>query len=70
MVPVHHYVSNFKISRTFKDVSNTLQNFTFMETTAFEIARGVRPYPPLVKGVNTKRLGKGRANPLFHNKHT
>ena len=44
----------------FKDVSNTLTNLTFMETTGFEIT-GVPPPPPppLIKGVGSKRLGKG-----------
>ena len=39
----------------FKGVSNALQNFTFMGATVFEIAA-------LVKGVGTKKLGKGMAN--------
>ena len=43
------YYVNFNIYRTSKYVSNTLQNFTFMETTVFDIAKG----PP-------KRLGTGR----------
>ena len=38
-----------------------MQNFTFMGATVFEIAGGsARPPPPLVKGVGTKMLGKGR----------
>ena len=48
------------MSETFKGVSNTLQNFTFMGATVFEIAVEGR-LAPLVKGVGTKRLGKGRA---------
>ena len=55
------YVSNFNVSTTFKDVSNTLQNFTFMGTTVFEIAGS----PPLVKGVGTKRLGKEGSIPPY-----
>ena len=39
----------------FKVVSNTLQDFTFMGTTVFEIAGESSPHPP-VKGVGTKRL--------------
>ena len=42
-----------------EDVSNTLQNFTFMEATVFETAGG-SGRPPLVKDVGTKRLGEGR----------
>ena len=39
---------------------NTLQNFELNGATVFEIAGG-RPTPaPLVKGVGTKKLGKGR----------
>ena len=43
--------------------NNTLQNFTFMGTTVSEIA-GWIPLdpPPLVNGVCTKRLSKGRVN--------
>ena len=56
------YVSNFNISETFKDVSNTLQNFTLIGTTDFEIA----PHPRrLVKDVGTKRLGKGRVSTVM-----
>ena len=36
--PVNNYVRNFNISGTFKDVSNTIQNFMFIGTTVFEIA--------------------------------
>ena len=63
VTPSKHYVNNFNISKTFKGVSNTLPNFTFMGATVFEIAGGGgggRLEPPLVKGVGTKRLGKGR----------
>ena len=47
----------------FKDVSNTLENFTFMGTTICEIAVGsglppFLPPPPLVKGMGTEWLGK------------
>ena len=36
-----------------------------MGAKVFEIAGGSgRPPPPLVKGVSTKRLGKGRVNTL------
>ena len=55
-----------------KDISNTLQNFTFMRTMVFETA-GSRstapPPPPLVKGVGIKRLGNGRvkAHGIFMN---
>ena len=52
-------MNNFNISNTFKGVSNTLQNFTFMGATVLEIAGGPAD-PPLVKGVGTKRLSKGR----------
>ena len=38
--PSNHYLSNFNISETFKDVFDTLQNFTLMEATVFEIAGG------------------------------
>ena len=60
----NHYASNFNISRTFKEVSNILQNFTFMGTTVFEIAGGLADPPPspYVNGVSTKRLRKGRVN--------
>ena len=48
------------MSETLKDVSNTIQNLKLMGATVFEIV-GVRPTPPpLVKGVGTKRLSKGR----------
>ena len=50
--PGHHHVRNFNISRAFKDASNTIQNFMFMETTVFNIAGGgggVRPTPPWYK---------------------
>ena len=59
MVTNKHYVNNFYISKTFKDVSNTPQNFKFMGAMAFEIAGGSRTPFPLVKGVGTKTLGKG-----------
>ena len=39
---------------TFKDVSNTIQNFMFMGTTVFELA-GV---PPRVKGLVKEGLWK------------
>ena len=50
------------MSKTFKGVSNILQNFTFMGATVFEIAGGGGGGvgSTLVKGVGTKRLGKGR----------
>ena len=38
--PVNDYLRNVNISRMFKDVSNTMQNFMFMGTTVFEIAKG------------------------------
>ena len=38
MVTIKHYVNNFNISKTFKGISNTLQNFTFMGATVPEIA--------------------------------
>ena len=38
--PNNHHVSNFNISKTFKDVLSTLQNFTFIGTTVSEIAGG------------------------------
>ena len=47
---IKHYVNNFNISETFKDVSNTLQNFTLMGATVFEIVGG--------PAVGTKMLGK------------
>ena len=56
-------MSNFNISRTFKDVSDTLQSFTFMGTTVFEIAEeGPADLPSLVKGVS---LGKGRVKNVY-----
>ena len=55
--PVNHYARNFNISRTFKDVSNSIQNFRFMETAVFEIVGG---RPLLVRSLGTKRLVKGR----------
>ena len=63
-------MNNFNIYKTFKGVSNTLKNFTFMGATVSEIAEGGRstpspPPPPLVKGVGTKRLGKGRVKNTF-----
>ena len=48
------------ISKAFKGVCNTLQNFRFMGVTVFEIAEGSASPFPLVKGVGTKRLGKER----------
>ena len=65
--PSKHYANNFNISKMLKDVSNTLQNFKFMGATVFEIAWGLSD-PLLVKGVGTKRFGKGRveANPCLH----
>ena len=60
MVTNKHYVNNFNISETLKDLSNTLQNYKFMGTTVFEIAGGLFD-PSLVKGVGAIRLGKGRA---------
>ena len=50
------------MSKTFKDVLNTLQNFTFMGTMVSDIAGGSADPPP-VKGMDTKRLGKGRVKP-------
>ena len=52
--------NNFKISETFNDISNALQNVTFTDRRVFEIAGEVQPNPPLVKGMGTARLGKGR----------
>ena len=48
--------------KTFKNILNTLHNFTFMETMVLRKQRGsARPPPPsLVKDLDTKRLGKGR----------
>ena len=40
MLPSKHYVNNFNISKTFKGVSNTQQNFTFIGATVSEIAVG------------------------------
>ena len=45
--PSKHYVKNFNIFKTFKDVSNTLQNFNFMWATVFEMAGGPIDPPPL-----------------------
>ena len=45
MATKKHYVNDFKISKTFKDVSNTLQSFTFMGATVFEITGAVRMTP-------------------------
>ena len=59
MVTSIQYVSKFNISRTFKDVSNTLRNFMFMGTTVFETAGRVFSRP-----VGTKRLGKERVSPF------
>ena len=53
-------VNSFNISKTFKGVSSTLENLRFMGAKVFEIAPP--PPTPLVKGVCTKRLGKGRVN--------
>ena len=50
---------------TVKNVTDTPQNFTFMGATGFEIARGPADFP-LVKGVGTKRLGKGRFKTTDH----
>ena len=50
---------------TFNGVSNTQQNFAFMGATDFEVAGGPADPPPLVKGVGTKRLGKGRVKTLW-----
>ena len=58
--PSKHYVNNSNISKTLKDVSNTLQNFKFMGATVFEIAGGPADPLRLLKGVGTKRLGKRR----------
>ena len=59
MVTSIHYVSKFNISRTFKDVSNTLQYFKFMVTMVFETAGRGFSQP-----VGTKRLGKKRVSPF------
>ena len=61
-LPSKHYVNNFNISKTFKGVSNALQNFRFIGATVFEIAGGGRLDLPF-----TNRLGKGRVNgfPLY-----
>ena len=58
MVTKENYVNNFNISKTFKGASNTLQNFTFMGPTVFEIAGGPSDSLLLVKGVGTKGLVK------------
>ena len=58
------------MSKTFKDVSNTLQNFTFIGATVFEIAVGSARPPPLVKGVGTKGLGKEGLKPQRGVKNT
>ena len=61
--PVNHYVRNVNISRTFKDVSNSIQNFMFMGTTVSDVAGGPPYLPPrLAKGVGTKKLDKERVN--------
>ena len=39
----------------FKDGCNTVQNFTVMGATVFEIAGEFGRPPPIVKGVGTKR---------------
>ena len=52
-------MNNFNISKTFKGISNILQNFTFIEATVFETAGGSARQK---KGVDTKRLGKGRVH--------
>ena len=56
-------LNNFYISKTFKDVSNTLQNFKFIGPRVLEIAGGPADLPPsphpLASGVGTKRLGTG-----------
>ena len=54
---------------TFKGVSNTLQNFTFMEARVSEITGGPLN-PSLVKGVGTKRLRKGRVKIVFFSFHS
>ena len=43
---IKHYVNNFYTSKTFKDVSNTLQNFEFIRAMVFEIAKGPPDPPP------------------------
>ena len=52
-------MNNFNISKTFKEVSNTLKNLKFMGVTVFEITGG-QAVPPFGKRWGTKRLGKGR----------
>ena len=64
MVPTDPSLSRVNICKTFKDVFNTLQNFKFTRTTVFEIAVG--SFRPLVKGVGTKRLSKGRVKEEVH----
>ena len=61
--PGKHYINKLNISETLNHVSNTLQNFKFMGATVFEIVVGPADRS-LVKGVGTKRLGKGRVNPI------
>ena len=61
-----YYVSNLNISKTFKGVSKSLQNFMFMRGTVFELVGGPADPPPLVNGVGTKRLGKGRVKNIYY----
>ena len=53
------YAKSFNISKTLEDVSNILRNVKFMRATVFEIAGGPAGPIPLVKRVDTKRLGTG-----------
>ena len=45
MQPSKHYVNDFNISKTLKDVSDTLQNFKFIGAMVFEIAGGLADPP-------------------------
>ena len=60
-------MSNFYISRTFKDAPNALQNFKFVEDNGYsEIDGGSArppPHPPALGKSFAKRLGKGRGKP-------
>ena len=63
MVIKQSLCNNFNISKTFKDVCNTQQNFTFIRAIVFEIAGG-RANTLLVKVVGSKSLVK---EGLLHN---
>ena len=40
--PNKHYVTNFNVFETFSDVTNVLENFTFIETRILEVTGGCR----------------------------